>query len=159
MAKTTRKTTGPEPIEMLLEDHRKVQKMFKQFEKMKEGDEQEKAELVRTICSELTVHAQIEEEIFYPALRRAIDAPELLDEAQAEHQEAKEMIAAIEAMPGADAAMDDLVAKLAAAIEHHVKEERTQLFPKARSATGLDLDALGAELKQRQQELEAEMAA
>jgi hemerythrin superfamily protein len=119
---------------------------------------EEKLALAQKICGELTVHATIEEEIFYPALREVIDAPELLEEAQAEHQEARELIAQIEAMPAADPAMDDLVSKLACAIEHHVKEERTRLFPKARSAPALDLDALGAQLKERQRELEAQMA-
>ena len=146
--------------DLLDADHVAVKHLFVEYARLAfAGDPAgERHAYAQKICNELTVHAQIEEEIFYPALRKVIDAPELLDEAQAEHQEAKEMIATIEALPGADAAMDDLVAKLAAAIEHHVKEERTQLFPKARAAQGLDLDALGAELKQRQQELEAEMA-
>ena len=147
--------------DLLDADHVAVKHLFVEYARLATAGDPagERQAYAQKICSELTVHAQIEEEIFYPALRRVIDAPELLDEAQAEHQEAKEMIASIEAMSGADAAMDDLVAKLAAAIEHHVKEERTQLFPKARSAPGLDLDALGVQLKQRQQELEAEMAA
>jgi hypothetical protein len=113
-----------------------------------------KLALAQKICSELTVHAQIEEEIFYPALRDAIDEPELLDEAQAEHNEAKAMIAQIRQMGTADAAMDDLVAQLNRAIEHHVKEERDELFPKARTSD-LDLEALGAQLKDRQHELMA----
>jgi hemerythrin-like domain-containing protein len=147
--------------DLLDADHVAVKHLFVEYARLAvAGDPAgERLAYAQKICSELAVHAQIEEEIFYPALRRVIDAPELLDEAQAEHQEAKEMIASIEAMSGADAAMDGLVAKLAAAIEHHVKEERTQLFPKARAALGLDLDALGVQLRQRQQELEAEMAA
>jgi hemerythrin superfamily protein len=115
--------------------------------------------LARKICGELTVHAQIEEEIFYPALRAVIDTPELLDEAQAEHQQAKELIARIQAMTEADAAMDELVSQLARAVELHVKEERDHLFPKARSAQGIDLDELGAKLKERQQELQAQLGA
>ena len=114
--------------------------------------------LVRKICNELTVHAQIEEEIFYPALREVIDTPELLDEAQAEHQQAKELIAQIQGMQQGGPDMDELVSQLARAIEHHVKEERDHLFPKARAAEALDLDELGARLKERQQQLEAEVA-
>lgn len=146
--------------DLLDADHVAVKHLFVEYARLAvAGDPAgERQAYAQKICNELTVHAQIEEEIFYPALRKVIDAPELLDEAQAEHQEAKDMIAAVEGMSAADAGMDDLVAKLAAAIEHHVKEERTQLFPKARSASGLDLDELGAQLKQRQQELEAEMA-
>lgn len=116
----------------------------------------ERQALAAKICSELTVHAQIEEEIFYPALREVVDEPELLDEAEAEHQEAKELIAQVEAAQGPE--QDELVTQLARAIEHHVKEERDHLFPKARSAEGLDLDELGARLKERQQELMGQAA-
>ncbi len=114
--------------------------------------------LARKICSELTLHAQIEEEIFYPALRDVIDVPELLDEAQSEHQRVKELVAQIEGLSEADAAMDDLVSQLARAVENHVKEERNLLFPKARAAEGLDLDELGARMTERQQELQAQAA-
>lgn len=155
-----------QPIEkdacdLLDADHVAVKHLFVEYARLAvaAGDAgAAKLALARKICSELAVHASIEEEIFYPALRKVIDAPALLDEAEAEHQEARELIAQIEAMPAADAAMDELVSQLARAIEHHVKEERTQIFPKALSAPGLDLDALGARLRQRQQELEAEMA-
>lgn len=110
------------------------------------------------ICDELTVHAQIEEEIFYPALQGALpDLARLLQEAMAEHQEAKNMVAKIQSMDSADAAMDDMVAELNRAIEQHVKEERDMLFPKAQFAPRLDLVALGAQLKQRQIELESEL--
>jgi hemerythrin superfamily protein len=118
----------------------------------------ERLALAQKICGELTVHAQIEEEIFYPALRQATDAGALLDEAEAEHQEAKDLIARIEALGAADAAMDELVSQLARAIEHHVKEERCYLFPKARAAAALDLAALGAQLRERQLELEGQSA-
>jgi iron-sulfur cluster repair protein YtfE (RIC family) len=111
------------------------------------------------ICDELTVHAQIEEEIFYPALRKAVpDTADVLEEAEAEHNEAKEMIAQLQSMTAADKVMDALVAKLNWAIEHHVKEERDELFPKARAAQGLDLDALGAQLRERQLALQSEAA-
>jgi hemerythrin superfamily protein len=117
-----------------------------------------RAALARKICNELTVHAQIEEEIFYPALREAIDTPGLLDEAQAEHQQARELIARIESMKQDGSAMDELVSQLARVVEQHVKEERDHLFPKARAADALDLDELGAKLKERQQQLEAQVA-
>ena len=113
--------------------------------------------IAQRICAELTVHAQIEEEIFYPALREAIDSPELLDEAEAEHQQAKELIARIQAARRATPALDDLVSELARAVEQHVKEERDLLFPKAKSAPGLDLEALGARLVERQRELQGKL--
>jgi iron-sulfur cluster repair protein YtfE (RIC family) len=115
-------------------------------------------ELALKICDELTVHAQIEEEIFYPALQEAVpDTADQVEEAEAEHQEAKELIAQIQALGAADDTMDDLVAELNRAVEHHVKEERDEMFPKAR-ASSLDLMALGAQLRERQLALESESA-
>ena len=147
--------------ELLDADHIAVKHLFVEYARLAfgagDGAAKDKLALARMICSELKVHAQLEEEIFYPALRQQIDEPQLLDEAEAEHQEAKGMIARIEAMPAADAAMDELVAELNRAIEHHVKEERDELFPKARSCD-MDLDALGAQLKDRQEELMASVA-
>jgi len=103
------------------------------------------------------VHAQIEEEIFYPALRQAVPAAaDVLDEAEEEHAQAKSLIAQIRALRAADPAADALVAELARAIEDHVKEERDELFPKARSASGMDLVALAQRLKERQRELAAD---
>jgi iron-sulfur cluster repair protein YtfE (RIC family) len=158
----------PTPVDkdacdLLDADHIAVKHLFVDYARLATGSpstgpDSDRLSLARRICNALTVHAEIEEEIFYPALRQAIDAPELLDEAEAEHQEAKELIARIEALTAADAALDDLVAQLAAAIEQHVKEERDHLFPKARSAAGLDLFGLAAQLQERQQELEAQMA-
>jgi hemerythrin superfamily protein len=142
--------------ELLDADHLAVKHLFVEYARQAfaggKAAAKDKLALARKICSELTVHAQIEEEIFYPALRGAIDDPSLLDEAEGEHQQAKDLIAQIGQLPAADAAMDDLVAELNRAVEHHVKEERDQLFPKAR-ASELDLDALGERLKRRQGEL------
>jgi iron-sulfur cluster repair protein YtfE (RIC family) len=159
--------TMPTPAEkdacdLLDADHIAVKHLFVDYARLAKGSppggpDGDRLSLARKICNELTVHATIEEEIFYPALRHATDAGALVDEAQAEHQEAKELIAQIEAATSADDALDTLVDHLAGAIEHHVKEERDCLFPKAR-ASGLDLMAIAAQLKERQQELEAQMA-
>ena len=89
MARSTRKTTSPEAIEMLMEDHRKVQKMFKQFEKLKDQDDEDsKRDLVEQTCAELKVHTEIEEEIFYPAARGALEEADLVAEALVEHARA-----------------------------------------------------------------------
>jgi len=147
--------------ELLDADHIAVKHLFVEYARQamampdEPGDRQALAE---RICSELTVHAQIEEEIFYPALREAIGAPQLLDEAEEEHAQAKAMIAQLQGMSAPDPAMDDLVSQLARLIEHHVKEERDELFTKARAASGLDLDALGAKLKERQDALMGQAA-
>jgi hemerythrin superfamily protein len=145
--------------ELLDADHMAVKHLFVEYARLAMAQPKEsvkeRTQLARQICSELTVHAQIEEEIFYPALRDASpDAGDLLDEAEAEHQEAKDMIAQIEALGTANEEMDDLVSKLAGAVDHHVKEERDELFPKAK-ASDLDLAALAAEMKDRQQALQA----
>jgi hypothetical protein len=149
--------------ELLDADHIAVKHLFVEYARLAAApaaaDAAGRKAIAMKICEELTVHAQIEEEIFYPALEDALpDAGDLLQEARAEHQEAKEMIAQIQAMGTADAAMDALVAELNRAIEHHVKEERDEIFPKAKAAPDLDLDALGVQLRERQQELEAAVA-
>jgi hemerythrin superfamily protein len=143
--------------DLLDADHLAVKHLFVEYARlaMEGTGADERLAYARKICQELTVHAQIEEEIFYPALRESTDAGALLDLAESEHQQAKELIAQIEALQGADATMDDLVSQLACAVEQHVKEERTLLFPKARAAAGLDLLELGKRLKERQEELSA----
>jgi len=142
--------------ELLDADHIAVKHLFVDYARQAMAAPAEpgsRRALAERICQELTVHAQIEEEIFYPALRRVLGEPQLVDEAEAEHQQAKALIARIQEMRGQDPALDDVVSELARAIEHHVKEERDVLFTKARAAPGLDLQAIGAQLKTRQDEL------
>ena len=142
--------------ELLDADHIAVKHLFVEYARLAMAAPDAVAgrqPLAARICAELTVHAQIEEEIFYPALREVIAQPELLDEAEAEHAQAKELIARIQATKRASPALDELVSTLARAVEQHVKEERDVLFPKARAAQGLDLEALGARLKERQSQL------
>jgi iron-sulfur cluster repair protein YtfE (RIC family) len=150
--------------ELLDADHIAVKHLFVEYARLAVAAAQdstaERSQLAARICEELTVHAQIEEEIFYPALRKAVpETGALLDEAQSEHQEAKELIAQIQSLGTASPEMDDLVSKLAWAVEHHVKEERDELFPKARAAKKLDLAALGEQLRVRQQALETSATA
>jgi hemerythrin superfamily protein len=148
--------------DLLDADHIAVKHLFVEYARLATAAPAESASereaLAQKICSELTVHAQIEEEIFYPALRQALGADDLIDEAEAEHQQAKELIAQIQAVGAAGPQMDDLVALLARAIEHHVKEERDDLFTKARSVSGLDLMELGSKLETRQGELQGQQA-
>ena len=144
--------------ELLDADHLAVKHLFVEYARLayapNAGANRDRAAIAASICDELTAHAQIEEEIFYPALRDASKgAADVVAEAEEEHQRAKQLIAQIRDMRTADTAMDQLVADLARAVEDHVKEERDELFPKARSAPGLDLAALGMQLKQRQQQL------
>ena len=133
---------------LLDNDHQKVEQLFAEYQSAG-NDQSRKSRLAQTICMELTVHATIEEEIFYPAFRKAAGDNELVDEAEQEHHEARDLITEIE-----DAEqMHPLMAKLQKAIEHHVKEERDEMFPKARKTPGLDLMTLGAQLESRKREL------
>ena len=149
--------------DLLDADHRAVKKMFKEYEELTKSRarsaSQKKMDLARQICMELTVHAQIEEEIFYPALREAIKETDLLDEAQVEHQTAKDLIAQIEQGGEADDMFDAKVKVLGEYINHHVKEEKGEMFPKARSARKLDLVAMRDELEARKEELMSEQTA
>jgi iron-sulfur cluster repair protein YtfE (RIC family) len=135
---------------LLDSDHQKVEQLFAEYQSAG-NDQTKKSRLAQTICLELTVHATIEEEVFYPAFRKAAGDNEMVDEAEQEHQEARDLITEIE-----DAEqMDPLMAELQKAIEHHVKEERDEMFPKARKTSGLDLMALANQLESRKRELMA----
>lgn len=154
---------GKDACDLLDADHRAVKKMFKEYEELAgsraRNAAQKKLELAHHICMELTVHAQIEEEIFYPALRSAIKETDLLDEAAVEHQSAKDLIAQIQGMAQADDKFDATVKVLGEYIDHHVKEEKNQIFPKARAARKLDLVAMREELEERKEELMSELGA
>lgn len=147
---------GKDAISILTEDHKKVKKMFGDFDKlMKSGNkEAEKGELVEKICEELSIHTQVEEEIFYPAVRAAIDDDDLMDEADVEHAGARDLIAQLEEMEPGDDHYDAKVTVLGENIDHHVKEEQDEMFPKAKKAK-LDFDALGAQMLKRKQQLRA----
>ena len=145
-------------ITLLKADHKAVEKLFKQFEKMKsdEDAQDEKTELVAQICKELTIHTQIEEEILYPMVRAAIDDGDLMDEAQVEHASAKDFIEQLQSMQPDDDCYDAKVTVLGEYVMHHVKEEEEEMFPKAKKAD-LDLMDIGERLAQRKEELETEM--
>jgi len=151
------KQSSMDAIELLTADHKEVQKLFKQFQQMKEDDDDEgKQELVSRICAELTIHAQIEEEIFYPAAREGMKEQDILDEAEVEHASAKELISQLEAMEPDEELYDAKVTVLGEYINHHVKEEQNEMFPQVKKAK-LDLQALGEELMARKQELKIEL--
>ena len=142
-------------IALLKADHRSVEDLFAQFESAT-GDGR-KQKIAQQICLELTVHAQIEEEIFYPACEGKIEE-DLLQEAYVEHDGAKVLIAEIEAGGPDDDFYDAKVKVLSEQIEHHVEEEEKRMegmFSQARHA-GLDMDALGAQLLARKEELIAD---
>ena len=142
-------------IELLKEDHREVEDFFQEYESLEEDAEKESVAL--EICLALQVHAQIEEEIFYPEARNGIDKPELIDEAIVEHAAAKQLISEIEAMEVGDSMRDAKVKVLGEQISHHVEEEEGELFP-AVEAADLDLNALGQRMSARKAELLKQLA-
>jgi len=139
-------------LKLLTEDHRRVEALFEAFEKA--GRDSKKEKLAREICTELKVHAMLEEEIFYPALRGKIEDDDL-DEALVEHDGAKVLINDIEAGGPDEEFYEAKVKVLKEQIEHHVKEEERQsgnIFTQARKAD-VDLEALGAQMAARKAEL------
>lgn len=158
---TTR--TPTDACSLLDADHRKVKKMFAEFEPLAESKAKttlaKRRVLADQICLELSVHAQLEEEIFYPALRAVLKEGDLLDEAEVEHASAKDLIAQIREGDEADSKWCAKVIVLGEYIDHHVKEERNEIFVKARAAKKLDLVAMKDQLQMRKEELLAESQA
>lgn len=145
-------------VALLKEDHRTVEDLFAKFERAS-GDGR-KQKLAEQICLELSIHAKIEEEIFYPACEGKVEE-DLLKEAYVEHDGAKLLIAEIMAGEPSDEFYDSKVTVLQEQIEHHVEEEEKRLeglFSQARKA-GLDMDQLGEQLAARKQELAAQYEA
>ena len=151
-------TTESKPkdgLQLLTSDHRKVEGLFARFEKTTGASAKEK--LVKEICTELKIHAQIEEEIYYPEIRGKVEE-DALDEAYVEHDSAKLLINELEAAEPDEGFYDAKVKVLQELIEHHVKEEekeRDNLFQQTRAAD-IDLEALGERLAARKAELLAQ---
>ena len=151
-------THKTDAIKLLTADHAEVHALFKSYAELCEqgADADERAPLAEQICLLLTVHATIEEEIFYPEARDAGVESALLDEAEVEHASVKELIDQIRGMEADDDLYDAKVTVLGEYIDHHVKEEQDEIFPKCAN-TEMDLKAIGAELAARKAELTAEM--
>jgi hemerythrin-like domain-containing protein len=145
--------TGQDAVALLVADHREVSDMFKQFEELGDRAKASKQKLVEKICTSLIAHTQIEEEIFYPAVREEVkDADDMVDEALVEHQAAKDLIRQLQEMDPDEDLYDAKVKVLGEEIEHHVKEEEEEMFKQAKKS-GIDLMALGQEMAQRKQEI------
>jgi len=147
--KRSTSTQTQDAIAMLMADHKKVKKLFSDFDKLKEeGGDEEKSAIVDQICNELKIHTELEEEIFYPAVRKAIDDSDLMDEALVEHAGAKDLIAQLEDASPEDDLYDAKVTVLGEQIDHHVKEEEGSIFPKAKKAK-VDTETLGSTMTKR----------
>jgi hemerythrin-like domain-containing protein len=159
MARATESRSSDSPrdaVALLKQDHRIVESLFSDFE---DADEGEQASIAERVCQLLTLHAQIEEEIVYPAAKQALEDEEdadLVNEALVEHGSAKELIGKIEGMTPDDESFKATVTVLGEYIKHHVKEEENELFPKLKK-TDLDLKELGARLAERKHALMEEL--
>ena len=154
MPKTRSKSA--EAIEMLKEDHAKVKKAFKEFEKLDRADTETCRQLVQTVCEDLKVHTTLEEEIFYPAVREAIEDEDLMNEAAVEHETAKMLIDQLENMEPDDPNYHATFTVLGEYVMHHVKEEEGEMFPEAKKSD-IDLEALGQRMQERKAELMSQM--
>jgi hemerythrin superfamily protein len=157
--KVASKTAGAQDaVALLTADHREVKALFQKYETLAEarGKASDRQALAETICDMLTIHATVEEEIFYPAARKATQDDDLLDEAEVEHAAAKDLIAKIRAMSPDDDLYDAKVKVLGEQIDHHVEEEEGEMFPEAKKAD-MDLTELGARMLARKNQLMAEL--
>lgn len=154
------KSASDDVFKLLAADHKEVKALFKQYEKLIKDDAEsdEKQTLAEEICMLLTVHATVEEEIFYPAAREVLGEDEdLIDEADVEHATAKDLIAQIQDSSPDEALYDAKVKVLGEYIDHHAKEEEDEIFTKAKKA-GLDAAQLCTEVASRKEELMAELS-
>lgn len=155
MART--RTKNVEAINMLKEDHDRVEKAFKEFEKLDREDTEAVRQLVTTVCEELKIHTTLEEELFYPAVREAIEDEDLMNEASVEHETAKMLIEQLENMQPDDPNYYATFTVLGEYVMHHVEEEEGEMFPSAKK-TDIDFEALAQQMKERKEELAGEMA-
>lgn len=143
-------------IALLKQDHRLVERLFDEFEA---ADDDQLQSIAERVCQLLTVHAQIEEELFYPRAKESLDDEddiELVNEASVEHQSAKDLIAKVEGMAPEEETFKATVKVLGEYVKHHVKEEENELFPKLKK-TEFDMKDIGAQLFDRKMQLMQEM--
>jgi hypothetical protein len=146
------KSVGPDAIALLRADHKLVSGLYEQYETTRSTAK--KKALVAKICLELSIHAQVEEEIFYPAVKAALKDKEMVPEAQVEHATLKELIAQVKDKEPDGEMFDAKIKVMSEYTKHHVKEEQTEMFPKAKK-TKLDMNELGARIQARKDELKA----
>ncbi len=147
-------TTAMNPVQMILDDHERVRQLFQQFQQADE--QQQKQQIADQVLMELTVHANLEEEIFYPAMRQKASGSEdqqMVQEAYEEHAQAKALIQQLQGMQASDPQFTTLFQQLQQDVEHHVQEEETEMLPKAQQELSDQMDRLGQEMAQRKQQL------
>lgn len=160
---TTTKTAAPvktksaskDAIALLKADHQAVSQLFAEYERTHSSAN--KKALVADICTALSVHAQIEEEIFYPAVKAALRDKVLVPEATVEHASVKDLVAQLEGIEPDGEMYDAKVKVLSEYVKHHVKEEQNEIFPKAKTSS-VDMLDLGTRMAVRKDELLALVA-
>jgi len=150
-----KKAKQQDAIDLLKRDHADVKKAFKEFEKAKYKDPRACKDFLASICRDLEMHTTLEEEIFYPAVRGKIKDDDLMNEAQVEHNSAKQLIAEIEKLGGDDPMLKAHAQVLSEYVNHHVREEENEMFPKVKRAK-LDLEGLAQEMLERKEQLKAQ---
>jgi hemerythrin superfamily protein len=153
-ASTPRAAPLTDAITMLMADHVEARQLFDRFDELcaSHADADSRQSLIENLCAVLTAHTMIEEELFYPTVRKAIDDPHLLDQAIVDHARAKELIAQLVDAAASDALFNTRVALLRQAIEQHVADEEGRLFPRVRQ-TRLDLQAMVPKMAARKEEI------
>ena len=141
----------PNATQMIRQDHKKVEGLFKKFEQTKGA--QAKRRLAENAMAELEVHAALEEEIFYPAVKREVDDGSMVQEALEEHQTVKQLISELKGMEEADDEFESQFSQLIENVQHHVEEEENEMLPKVEESE-LDLNSLGEQMSRRKQELQ-----
>jgi Hemerythrin HHE cation binding domain len=135
---------------IIRQDHKKVAGLFKKFDQAKTGAA--KKRVINRLAKALDVHAQLEEEIFYPAVRKQLGEEDLLEEAHKEHEEAKEIMTELEAMDGEDERLEPKFSELIECVQHHVEEEEGELLPMVEEST-MDLALYGEQMTERKEDL------
>jgi hemerythrin superfamily protein len=156
MARTRKKDDA---MELLKQDHREVETLFKEFEKLEQDGEEAVEQVIATACTELKIHDKIETEVFYPAIREQAgneEIEDLLNEAEVEHTSVRNLIQTIESMDPADEKRTAHFTVLMEYVKHHVKEEEKEMFPKLKKLD-VDFERIGQQLKERKAELMGEM--
>jgi hypothetical protein len=144
----------PSATQLIRRDHKKVEGLFDKFQQSK--SENSKKRLVEQVIQELEVHAKVEEEIFYPAVKKQLGEEDLVEEAKQEHQQMKDILRELKKMNGQDEELEEKFSELVECVKHHVEEEEGEMLPKAEQSE-LDLTELGDELSERKKELMQQM--
>lgn len=146
---------------MLKADHRKVKELFRKYETTGDRAYQKKKSIAEEICTEISLHSRLEEELFYPAMKAHTDkdGKDLVAEAVEEHHVVATLIDELQALKPQDERFDAKLSVLMENVEHHIEEEEAELFPEAEEVLGDSLTSVGARMQQRKEQLMASIPA